>query len=191
MPDFRLFEHFIEWDDSRNLKPEYVNGVAYPEKEYIIRLHDYLIKRFQSEGEKSVQPGLSYDAPLDFTGEKYHREPMENKWDDIIITGAHIFNKFLEEGHPFVDGNKRTGFVTLWIFFVINKFRFKLEYLDYQVHRDKIKKWAGISSTDNISEISEWILDMETLLQKIKRNSRGYYIKYMKKINLNFRQFPK
>ena len=40
----------------------------------------------------------------------------EEKREDIIFKAAHIFNQFLEAGHPFVDGNKQTGFVILWLF---------------------------------------------------------------------------
>ncbi len=165
-----LIIHLLDWlETTKEFVPDKKNGIFYPTKEQIISLHDYLITKFQWEGEPNVHPGLQNDGPLDFTGIKYYEEKIDNKWDDLIYRGAKIFNLFLEEGHPFVDGNKRTGFVTLWIFLIINNFRIRFDYLNYQVNYDKIKKWADLNSDDNIYEISEWIKDNETLYQKIRR----------------------
>ena len=141
-------------------------------------MHDYLIEEFQSEGEPNVHPGLLNDGPLEFTGIKYYEEKSKNKWEDIIHRGARLFNIFLEEGHPFVDGNKRTGFVTLWIFLMINGYHIKFKYLNYKIHYKKIKRWAQLNDTDNIYEISQWIKENETIIQKIKR----YVINIMRKI---------
>jgi len=79
--------------------------------------------------------------------------------EDIIIRGAHIFNKFLEEGHPFIDGNKRTGWATLWIFLAANGIIF---FFPNNFRKDdqikKIEKWADYKEESaNIPEIIEWI----------------------------------
>ena len=165
-----LIVHAISWlVDAKELIPDEINGIFYPTKQQVISLHDYLIKEFQSEGEPNVHPGTQYVGPLDFIGIKYYEDKKDNKWEDIIYRGSRLFNLFLEEGHPFLDGNKRTGFVTLWMFLIINGFDIKFGYFNYQGHYKKIKKWAELNSDDNIYEISMWIKENESFFQKIKR----------------------
>lgn len=178
-----LVIHIMDWlETAKEFIPEEKFGIFYPTKEQIISLHDYLIKEFQSEGEPNVHPGLLNDGPLDFIGIKYYEENKDNKWEDLIYKGARLFNLFLEEGHPFIDGNKRTGFVTLWIFLITNGFNIKFEYLNYQIHYNKIKKWAELNSDDNIYEISMWIKENETFFQKIKRCEINF-LNQIKKLN--------
>lgn len=173
-----LAVHLIKWlETSKELVPEEKDGIFYPTKEQIISLHDFLINEFQSEGEPNVHPGLLNDGPLDFIGIKYYEENKDNKWENLIYKGAKLFNLFLEEGHPFIDGNKRTGFVTLWIFLTINNFNIKFEYLNYSEHYKKIRGWADINSEDNIYKISMWIKENETLLQRIKRYTINFLMK--------------
>ncbi len=76
-----------------------------------------------------------------------------------LLRGARIFNKFLQEGHPFVDGNKRTGFVTLWLFLLLNGIRLKLSLLNYKEQAKQIERWADIKmKRENvISEIYLWL----------------------------------
>lgn len=81
----------------------------------------------------------------------------ENKEEDIVFKAAHILNKFLQAGHPFVDGNKRTGFVTLWLFLQLNGFKIKFSSYSYINHVKKINKWASEKEKDNEKEIIEWI----------------------------------
>jgi len=73
------------------------------------------------------------------------------------LTAAQIFNQFLEAGHPFVDGNKRTGFVTLWLFLTMNGLELKLSMFAYKKHLEKINKWADLTDSDNIGEIIDWL----------------------------------
>ncbi|MEF8878841.1 MAG: Fic family protein [Candidatus Thermoplasmatota archaeon] len=180
-----LVAHFADWiDKAENLIPIKEKGIFYPTKEQIISLHDFLINKFRSEGERNVFPGILHDGDLDFVCIRWYEDKSENKWEDIIYKGARIFNLFLEDGHPFVDGNKRTGFVTLWIFLKINNFDVKFGYLNYQIHYRKIKDWADAGKdTDNIKEIMRWIIKNETFYQKIKRCITNFWIKIR---NLNF-----
>jgi prophage maintenance system killer protein len=173
-----LAVHLMNWlETSKELVPEEREGIFYPTKEQIISLHDFLINEFQSEGEPNVHPGLLNDGPLDFIGIKYYEENKDNNWENLIYKGAKLFNLFLEEGHPFIDGNKRTGFVTLWIFLTINNFNIKFEYLNYNDHYKKIRGWADINSEDNIYKISMWIKENETLFQKINRYTINFLMK--------------
>jgi prophage maintenance system killer protein len=126
---------------------------------------------FQHEDDKNVTPGIYSDSVLDLTGIKYYEERLPNKYDDIIHKGSHIFSLFLEEGHPFVDGNKRTGFVTLWIFLSLNDYRVRFDYYNYNKHLDNIIRWANAEIESNkILEITEWIYDNSTLYIKIRRH---------------------
>lgn len=135
-----------------------VDGIKYPTVETIKDLHDFLVIKYQKDIDK-IQTGDISLAPLDFTGIKYWMEKDSNQIEDIIIRGAHIFNKFLEEGHPFVDGNKRTGWATLWLFLTANGIMF---FFPNNFHKnenvEKIKQWAGYKEeSTNIPEIIQWI----------------------------------
>lgn len=168
---YKIFDHFLTWLDAyKGLETDEVDDIYYPKKEQIISLHDYLIKNFKYSHETEVHKGVLYDAPLDFYSIKCYMEKLENKYEDLIHRGARLFNLFLEEGHPFIDGNKRTGFVTLWVFLTINNFNIRFEYFDFNSHIEKFKRWAN-SETDNnnIYEITLWIKENETFYQKFKR----------------------
>ena len=177
-----ILDYFIDWlTEYKQLEPDEVKGIYYPNKKQIISLHDYLINNFKYKGEL-VNNGLQTDGVLDFTGLKYYEDRLENKLEDIVYRGARIFNSFLEEGHPFNDGNKRTGFVTLWIFLIINNHNVIFKFLNYGEHVEKFRKWA-MSSNDNIYEITMWIKENEAFKQKIKRRIINLIIKIKKLIS--------
>lgn len=52
---------------------------------------------------------------------------------------------------------------------MINGYQIRFKYLNYKIHYKKIKRWAQLNTTDNIYEISQWIKENETIIQKIKR----------------------
>jgi prophage maintenance system killer protein len=151
---YTIIEHFINWMVAyKKLQPDEVDGIYYPKKNQIKSLHKYLIENFRYEHETDINYGILYDAPLDFILIKYYqKKKIENKYEDLIYKGAHIFNSFLEGGHPFIDGNKRTGFVTLWIFLTINNFNIKFEYFDFNMHLKKFK--IGHSSDSSLNYLN-------------------------------------
>ena len=114
-----MLRHTKTWLEKDEFEYVEINGIKYPTAKTIINLHDFLVQCFVKEGEE-VHEGTMSDANLSFHGIKYYETDKEGKRDDIIFKAAHIFNQFLEAGHPFVDGNKRTGFVTLWLFLMMN-----------------------------------------------------------------------
>jgi prophage maintenance system killer protein len=170
--DYRLFLHLIEYiPELTKFEPDEHDGVYYPTRKLIIDLHGFLINCFKQEGDVAVNPGLYTDSDLEFTGIKYYESSLINKYDNIIHKGAEIFSLFLDKGHPFTDGNKRTGFVTLWVFLLMNGYNIRFDYYNYERHLEKIVRWADADiSADKLSEIKDWIYNNSTLYMKIKRN---------------------
>jgi len=177
-----IYEHVIDWLETiKEFRPDEERGILYPKKEHIISLHDYLIKHCKYKGEPEAVIAIQFEAPLDFVGLKCYEEKHDNKWEDIIKQGAIIFDTFLGSGHPFIDGNKRTGFVTLWLFLTINNYKVKFEFYNFNKHIDNFRKWAS-SCSDNFNEICTWIKENETFYQKIKRCTEDIKIKIKKLI---------
>ncbi len=170
--DYRLFKHLIDWRPKiKEFEPYKYDGIYYPTKELIIDLHEFLLTCFEEEGDININQGIYSDGALNFTGIKYYEENIPNIYDNIINKAAHVFNLFLEEGHPFNDGNKRTGFVTLWIFLIMNNYHVRFDYYNYDRHIEKITKWADATQDcDRIEEISKWIYDNSTLYIKIRKH---------------------
>lgn len=150
-----MLRHAEKWLENNEFEYVEVNGIKYPTKETIISLHDFLVKCFVKEGEE-VHEGTMSDANLPFSGIKYYLKEKNNIRENIIFKAAHIFNQFLEAGHPFVDGNKRTGYATVWLFLMMNGLDLKLPMFGYKKHVKKINKWADLTDSDNISEIMDW-----------------------------------
>ena len=151
-----MFNKTRKWLEIDQFNYEEINSIKYPTKETIIAIHDYLIETFIKEGE-TAHRGLISDAALSFHGIQSYQDEKENKKEDIILKGALIFNQFLQAGHPFIDGNKRTGFITLWLFLILNGFDLKISSWAYKKHLKKINKWAMETKSDNINEITQWI----------------------------------
>ncbi|HMA83515.1 MAG TPA: type II toxin-antitoxin system death-on-curing family toxin [Candidatus Thermoplasmatota archaeon] len=154
----RLYVYLAEYLYKNDFRFNVVNNINYPTVETIKNLHDFLVIKYQKDIDK-IHTGQYSLAPLQFTGIKYFLESKKDKREDIIFRGAHIFNKFLEEGHPFIDGNKRTGWVTLWLFLAANGYIFI-----FPIHEEgseqarKVEKWASYKeNSENIKEIMDWI----------------------------------
>jgi len=154
----RLLVHTAEWLSEKKFAFDNIDNINYPTKSTILDLHDFLVHKYEKDKDK-IHKGIITDAQLEFTGVKYFMNKHTDPLEDIIIRGAHIFNKFLEEGHPFVDGNKRTGWATLWVFLRANGYLLYLPYYSLQFeHAKRIEQWAdGKIESDNITEIVQWI----------------------------------
>ena len=164
-----LLGYTKEWLSKSEFRFIKVDGILYPTIDTIRALHDFLVIKYEKQRDKIYIGELSL-AQLDFTGIKYWMEKNPDPVEDIIIRGAHIFNKFLEEGHPFIDGNKRTGWATLWIFLSVNGITFFFPNNFYKNENvknvEKIKQWANHKDdSKNIPEIIEWI-------KKYKKNKK-------------------
>lgn len=143
-----------------------VEGVNYPRETMIDDLHKFLLIEFKTSGEKNVAEGVLRSISLDDI--KYYLPSTLKKLDKkdkIINIGAHIFSRFLARGHPYVDGNKRTG----WLFLIINNFAIDIDVLKYSVHSKQIKLWAGLETEETklIPEIVDWIKnELKPILKK-------------------------
>lgn len=151
-----MADEIRKWLRTKKFIIDEVRGIDYPSKETIIEIHDYLIESFLSKGEV-VYPGILSDAPLELEGIKWYLNQKKDRIEDIIHRGAQIFNLFLQAGHPFVDGNKRTGFTTLWLFLMLNGLHLKVSSFHYRRHLKKINMWAMTTDKDNIPQIVDWI----------------------------------
>lgn len=152
-----LWKYSQEWWFFTKGEFQKVNGVLYPTPDTIRDLHDFLITKYQQSSDK-INAGELTSAELEFYGLKYYEKRIRDNKEDIINRGAHIFNKFLE-GHPFIDGNKRTGWVTLWIFLRVNGVEHNIPS-DYPKGNqlEQVKVWAnGKKKRDNIEDIKIWI----------------------------------
>ena len=153
-----MFDTFKNWvtDNKKEIEAENIDGIFYPTEKSIVYLHDYIIRQLKLD-EEEVHDGIISTGVLSFPGVKEYLEKSGSQREDLLLRGAYIFNKFLQEGHPFVDGNKRTGFVTLWLFLLLNKIKLKPSSWDYKSHTEKIIQWAKNIEKDNIQEIADWL----------------------------------
>ena len=155
---FRLLEYIREWLPKNEFRFTVINNINYPTIETIKALHDFLVVKYERDIDK-IHEGEYSLAALKFEGIKYWMKNHLDQEEDIILRGAHLFNKFLEEGHPFVDGNKRTGWATLWIYLAANGYFFFFPmYFRESEQVKKIEQWAHLKEeSKNIDEIVEWI----------------------------------
>ena len=152
-----LMLYTSEWLSQKQFRYNTVKGINYPTIQTIRDLHDFLVIKYEKDVDR-IHKGEYSLASLDFEGIKYWMYNSQDKKEDIILRGAHIFNKFLV-GHPFIDGNKRTGWGTLWLFLAGNGyiFFFPMYFIESE-QVEKIERWAdGKRTSDNINEISKWI----------------------------------
>ena len=120
-------------------------------------MHHFLVDVFEKDKDCIKSKAIISDAILSFTGIKYYVPNKKDKKETIILKGAHIFNSFLELNHPFVDGNKRTGFVTLWLFLALNQTNLSLPLQEYESNVILFKKWADMNHKNNLEEIKNWL----------------------------------
>jgi death-on-curing family protein len=153
-----LYVYTREWVNKKEFLFTVVDGINYPTVKTIISLHDFLVIKYERDIDK-IHTGIMSLAPLNFEGIKYWLVKNPDSFEDIVTRGAHIFNKFLEEGHPFVDGNKRTGYATLLLFLLANGgYVFLPSNYKKGEYIKKIEQWADYKEdSKNIDEIVEWI----------------------------------
>jgi len=78
-------------------------------KNKIIELHNKIIK------ETGGESGILFEGTLDFI-EKFLLSDSSNE-KDILRFASKILSRIIR-GHPFIDGNKRTGFEATDVFLV-------------------------------------------------------------------------
>ncbi|HAQ36200.1 MAG: type II toxin-antitoxin system death-on-curing family toxin [Maricaulis sp.] len=81
----------------------------YLEAELVLEIHAVQIARFGGS------PGLRDPGQLDAA---LHR-PQSGYYSDLIEEAAALWES-LSQNHPFIDGNKRTAFASMFVFFGLN-----------------------------------------------------------------------
>ncbi len=79
----KMWETLKDWAKKKEIKAEEVNGVLYPTKSSIIKLHDYIIRKLRLD-ENEIHEGTISTGVLSFEGVKYYFEGSKNKKEDLI-----------------------------------------------------------------------------------------------------------
>jgi death-on-curing protein len=85
-------------------------------KSAVIAVHDMMIARFG--GSAGIRDEGLIDSALARPANKYH---YDNDADLTKLAAAYADG--IVQNHPFVDGNKRTGFIAAYMFLDLNGFK--------------------------------------------------------------------
>ena len=119
----------------------------YPSIEEIIEIHDRIIE------ETGGETGPLNMGNLDFILEQIQTEFYGHSFDDLFVQAA-ILVRGIICGHPFVDGNKRSGFEATDYFLRNNGY-----YIDVGVVDGVGFTIAVATAKFEIEGIREWLID--------------------------------
>jgi death-on-curing protein len=97
------------------------DGVLFPEVEDVVAIHTALRERtgdFDPLDDDPIEPGILNEAAFAMAVERARWGPFEQR-GDVAERAAYLLRGIVR-GHPFVDGNKRTGFEAAEVFLKIN-----------------------------------------------------------------------
>ena len=119
--------------------------IAYISFEFVLELHDQLIEEYG--GVKGIlNEGLLHSAlempKACFNGRDLHRTIYDK-------TAAYLFH--LVQGHPFIDGNKRTASMAALIFFSSN-FKGGFHFCNHEYEELILKVAQGAASKKEIAQ---------------------------------------
>jgi prophage maintenance system killer protein len=146
-------------DFKRNFKVKIIGRIQLPHEDMIDFLHDFLVEYCRAEGQ-AVESGKIRETSFhDIQTYVLDQNKDRKEIELLVILGAHIFSRFLARGQPYIDGNKRTGFATLWLFLVINDCEINIDGMAYHRHDKQIRIWADKERPNSnlIDEIKNWI----------------------------------
>ena len=111
----------------------------------INELHEKILKKFGGER------GLISPGTVDFAGDYLlDRKYSAKNFDENIARKGGRLTHFIISRHPFVDGNKRTGFEAMRLFLILNGFSLKYEVEDAVDFCIKIS--SGLISEEKVVE---------------------------------------
>lgn len=114
--------------------------------ELVVRVHRILIKKYGGP------TGLRDEAALhSAVNRPYQTFDGEELYETSVEKAAALIESLIKN-HPFLDGNKRTGYVTMRI--LLNKDRKDIRATEKEKYEFVIKIAAGESEFD---EIKQWI----------------------------------
>jgi len=105
----------------------------------IVKIHDQIIK--ESGGHKGI---LNY-GNVDFTASQTKTTKWLNRKVAVLLFG-------IVARHPFLDGNKRTGFIAAETLLKLNNKKFKASDKDIWIKLHKISQGEM-----NIDQIKKWL----------------------------------
>ena len=119
--------------------------VRYISVDEIIRLHDEIID------ETGGESGILDRSHLDFVVDFIQHQVFSLKIDDLFSLAALIVRSIVQ-GHPFVDGNKRTGLEATDIFLRKNGY-----FLEIDINEGIEFALAVAKAEASLKAIKEWL----------------------------------
>ena len=119
--------------------------VRYISVDEIIRLHDEIID------ETGGESGILDRSHLDFVVDFIQHQVFSLKIDDLFSLAALIVRSIVQ-GHPFVDGNKRTAFEATDIFLRKNGY-----FLEIDINEGIEFALAVAKAEASLKAIKEWL----------------------------------
>lgn len=92
--------------------------IIYPTKEYILKAHEEALSFGGAEG-------VMDEGKIDFLCSYLRDRRLSGTRTDIIVKKAAFILHYIVTQHPFIDGNKRTGFAVSMQFIDLNGFLVK------------------------------------------------------------------
>ncbi len=158
------FAGFLLWLTREGFEDQEVyiaeDQIIYPSRSMIINIHDFLVKFFKDMNDQ-IQFGTHSEANIDFALLYIQNQvKADDRETSILLKAANLMNIIITS-HPFVDGNKRTGFVMALMFLSLNKYPTTPDLQDYDNHVEFFKKIASRNTKDpnNVPEIVQWFRD--------------------------------
>ncbi len=103
------------------------------EAESILAIHDAVLR--SSGGRAGERQDLSINAVLG----RIHNRILYSPFNNLLEVGA-FYAESIAKGHVFIDGNKRTGLITMMIFFEVNGAEVDVDDHSVGVQMEKIAK---------------------------------------------------
>jgi prophage maintenance system killer protein len=106
----------VEMDDSDLERMD--NGLLVPTKKALIAIHDIILESLDEQDERHY--GILNDSILDYL---CHKLKLHNYKEDKIANSYYIGTEIFFQiacRHPFIDGNKRTAYISSLFFARIN-----------------------------------------------------------------------
>lgn len=132
--------------------------INYPTVDQIIKIHKKSIHEFRNSNDQIVEAILS-DGNIYWNIEfsKMACERLEKYERKIVCKAAHLM-VLTFCSHPFVDGNKRTGFSLFVMFLDINGLMLRISPTNYQSHVFFFKSISkeGDNLKINVRRVIDW-----------------------------------
>lgn len=121
------------------------NEIIYPTKEYILKAHEEALTFGGAEG-------VMDEGKIDFLCTYLRDRRLRGTRKEIVLKKAAFILHYIVTQHPFIDGNKRTGFTVAMQFMNLNGFSVRFT----EDEMEKLLLDLANLQLDGV-EIEEWI----------------------------------